>query len=95
MGLVEEGDACQISTLLYGMGDNKADAVLTSTDISRDNRAKYERVAVKFDAFFKVRTNVIYEQTKFNCRDQKEGESVEQYISAWYEHVESCEYGEL
>ena len=38
---------------------------------------------------------MIYECTKFNRRDQKAGESVEQYISALYELVESCEYREL
>ena len=38
---------------------------------------------------------MIYERAKFNCRDQKEGESVEQYILALYELVESCEYREL
>ena len=45
--------------------------------------------------FFKVQTNVIYERAKFNRRDQKEGESVEQYISAMYKLMESCEYREL
>ena len=57
--------------------------VLTSTYISQEDRAKCDRVVVKFDAFFKLRTNVIYERAKFNRRDQKEGESVEQYISAF------------
>ena len=52
-GLAEEGDTRQISTLLYCMGD-EADTVLTSTDISRKDRAKYDRAVVKFDAFFKV-----------------------------------------
>ena len=76
------------------MGD-EADMILTSTNISYDDRKKYDRVVTKLDAFFKVQTNVIYEQAKFNRRDQKEGESIEQYISALYELVESCEYGEL
>ena len=61
------------------MGD-EADMVLTSTKILRDSH-----VVTKLDAFFKVRTNVIYEQAKFNRRDQREGESVEHFISALYE----------
>ena len=93
-GLAEEGEVCQISTLLYCMGD-EADTILTSTNISSDDRKKYDWVVAKLDAFFKVQTNVIYERAKFNRRDQKEGESVEQYISALYDLVESCEYGEL
>lgn len=38
---------------------------------------------------------MIYERAKFNHRDQREGESVEQYISSLYKLVESCKYGEL
>ena len=93
-GLAEEDEIRQVSMLLYCMGD-EADTVLTSTGISQDDRKKYERVIATLDAFFKVRTNVIYERAKFNRRDQREGESVEQYISALYELVESCEYGRL
>ena len=92
--LAEEGEVCQISTLLYCMG-NDADTILTSTNISRDDRKKYDRVVAKPNDFFKVQANVIYERAKFNHRDQKEGESIEQYISVLYELVESCEYGEL
>jgi len=76
------------------MGE-EAGTVLTSTDISEESRKKYADVITKFDAFFKVRTNVIYERARFNRRDQRHGESVEQYISALYELVETCEYGTL
>ena len=36
-GLAEEGEVCQISTLLYCMGD-EADTILISTNISCDDR---------------------------------------------------------
>ena len=74
---------------------DEADTVLTSTNILHDDRKRYDQVVAKLDAFFKVRTNVIYKCAKFNLRDQREGESVEQYIPALYELVESFEYGEL
>ena len=44
---------------------------------------------------FKVRKNTIYERARFNRRDQREGESIEQYLTALYELVEKCDYGEL
>ena len=49
----------------------------------------------KFDAYFKVRRNTIFERARFNRRSQREGESAEQYITELYELIEICEYGEL
>ena len=83
-----------MSTLLYCMGE-EADAVLTSTNITADERKVYATVLGKFDGFFKVRTNTIYERARFNRRDQQEGESAEQYITALYSLVETCNYGNL
>ena len=93
-GLANEEEPRQVSTLLYCLGE-EADDVLTSTNIKDDDRKKYDAVIAKFDAFFQVRKNVIFERAKFNRRNQKEGESVEQYITALYSLVESCEYGAL
>ena len=78
-GLSEDGEAKQVSTLLYCMGRD-AEEVLASTHISADNHAQ-------FDAFFKVR--------RFNRRTQQHGESVEQFLTALYHLVETCEYGTL
>ena len=70
------------------MGEN-ADNVLTSTHISEEGRKQYNSVIGKFDAFFKVRRNVIFERAKFNRRNQLPGKS------ELYALVETCEYGDL
>ena len=93
-GLSDDGDAKQISTLLYCMGEDAEDT-LSSTNITAEERRKYESVLGKFDEFFKVRRNVIFERAKFNRRIQQRGESVEQFITALYSLVESCNYGDL
>ena len=93
-GLANKEEPRQVSTLLYCLGE-EADDVHTSTNIKNDDRKKYDVVIAKFNAFFQVRKNVIFERAKFNRRNQKEGESVEQYITALYSLVESCEYGAL
>ena len=49
----------------------------------------------KFDAFFQVRKNVIFERAQFNCRNQLETESAEQFITAMYCLAENCEYRDL
>ena len=66
-GLGDEGQQKQVSTLLYCMGESAED-ILTSTDISADGRKRFEFVIAKFDSFFKVRKNVIFERARFNRR---------------------------
>ena len=55
----------------------------------------YDAVIKKFDAFFKVRKNVIFERARFNSRCQKEGEMTEQFITSLYQLIEDCDYGDL
>ena len=93
-GLDEAGDVRKVSTLLYCIG-KEGDEVLTSTNITDADRKKYDQVLGKFDAFFNVRRNVIYERARFNRRDQIEGESVGKYITSLYSLIETCDYGNL
>ena len=93
-GLADADEVRQVSTLLYCMGED-AEGVLTSTNITEDNKKKYNEVIAKFEEFFRIRRNVIYERARFNRRNQLEGESIEQYITALYELVETCKYGGL
>jgi len=86
-GLNAEEEPRQVNTLLYCLGD-EADSVLASTNISEEDRKKYNTILGKFDDYFKVRQNTILERAKFNCRSQQEGESTEQYITELYELIE-------
>ncbi|XP_065891680.1 uncharacterized protein [Dysidea avara] len=87
-GLSTEDDLRQISALLYCMGED----ILNSTDISNSDRKKYDRVIAKFDSFFKVRKNVIFELARFNRRSQLDGESVDQFIATLYKLADSCDF---
>ena len=93
-GLAGESEARQVDTLLYCMGE-EAEDVLTSTNISAEDREKYDKVIEHFESHFKVRRNVIFERARFNRRCQKEGETAEQYITELYSVIEFCEYGDL
>ena len=93
-GLTDDGEERQVSTLLYCLGE-EADAVLTSTNPSADDKKKYDSVIEKFDGFFLVRKNVIFERARFNRRNQQDGESAENYITTLYELAEYCDYGAL
>ena len=93
-GLQDESDERQVSTLLYCLGDEAEDTLL-STSITEEERKKYDEVLSKFDTFFKVRKNVIFERARFNRRNQLESESAEQFITVLYSLAENCEYGTL
>ena len=70
-GLSKEDDVRQVSTLLYCLGE-EADDILTSTNITDENRKRYSEVMAKFDGHFKVRKNVIFERARFNRRKQED-----------------------
>ena len=93
-GLVSDGEVKQVNTLLYCVGE-EAEAVLTSTNATEEDREVYDTVVAKFDAFFKVRRNVIFERAKFNRRSQLAGEPAEQFIMELYTLAEHCNYGDM
>ena len=93
-GLSGDTEPRQVSTLLYCLGENAED-VLNSTNITDADKERYQPVIQKFDEFFQVRRNVIFERARFNRRNQLDGESIEEYLTALYSLVENCDYGAL
>ena len=93
-GLEEKDEEVQINTLIYAMGDD-ADDILRSFRLSAADSKKYDTVKAKFDAHFVKRRNVVYERAKFNLRRQRDGESVDSFITAIYGLAEYCGYGNL
>ena len=69
-GLNKEDETRQVSTLMYCLGDD-AEGVLASMSITEEARKKYKDVLAKFDAYFDVRKNIIYERAKFNTRSTR------------------------
>ena len=64
-GLSSASEERQVSTLLHCLGEDAKD-LLQSTNATAEDRATYNRVCAKFNAFFKVRRNVIFEYAQFN-----------------------------
>ena len=93
-GLSDKSDERQANMLLYCLGADAED-ILSTTNISTENRKKYQKVLEKFDDFFAVRRNIIFERARFNKRTQQQGESAEDYITVLHQLAESCEYGDI
>ena len=84
----------QVNTLIYCMGD-EADDILRGLTLSADQRHTYQGVRDGLQGFFVVKKNVIYERAKFNMRNQREGESVDSFVTALYALAEHCSYAML
>ena len=92
--LVEASAAKQIRNLLHCIGE-ESDSVLISTNSAEEEQNNNNLVIGKFESFFKVRQNVIFERVQFNFRNQQPGESSEQHIIALYSLTANCNYSEL
>ena len=93
-GLSKKTEERQVNTLLYCLGE-EAEDILTSTNISEEDRKNYASVLGKFDGFFKIRKNVIIERAKFNKHSQLPDEPAEQFIASLYNLASDCNFGEL
>ena len=76
------------------MGDAAKD-IYQSFCLTEKQARSYDVVKKKFDDYFVKKKNVIYERTKFNMRQQKDGEPVDAFITALYNLALKCEYGTL
>ena len=90
LGLSAKDKEIQACTLLYCLGTDADDILMTDKD-----RKKYVKVLEKLDEVFKVRHNIIFERARFNRINQQFGESAEDYITALHRLARGCEYGEI
>ena len=92
--LSDKSDERQANTLLCCLGADAED-ILSTTNITADNHKRYQKVLEKFDEFFAVRRNIIFERARFNKRTQQQGKTAEDYITVLHQLADSCEYGNL
>ena len=76
------------------MGD-EADDILKSFQLTATQKKKYDVIKERFENYFVVKRNVIFERVKFNRRIQAEGETVDTFVTALYCLAEYCGYGTL
>ena len=91
-GLSGAVTAKQVSTFLYCFGESAED-LLSAMGATDADRATYDGIKEKFDTYFKVRHNAVYERACFNRRIQQQGESAEDFIVAVHTMEDRCEFG--
>ena len=93
-GLNEKSEEQQVNTLLYCMGREAGD-IFHSFHLSNAQQKQIKSVTEKFKNYFVVSRYVIFERSKFNMRNQEEGESVDTLITVLHTLAEHCNYGQL
>lgn len=93
-GLELQPEENQVNALIYTMGD-EAEDILTSLRLTSEQLSEYNTVIERLNERFVVRRNVIFERAKFNMRQEKAGESADNFITALHCLAEHCGYGHL
>lgn len=89
--LNKEEQIVQVSSLIYSMGSD-AEKILAQFNLSEEDGKKFDIVLARLDTHFAPKRNVIHERAKFYRRDQKEGETVEQYVRALFDLTQYADF---
>ena len=92
--LDEKDEETQVSTLVYTMGE-EADDIVVSFELSADEAKNYEVVKTKFQNKYENKKNVIFERAKFNSRVQEQNETVDSFITDLYKLAQHCDFKTL
>ncbi|XP_060855321.1 uncharacterized protein LOC132933002 [Metopolophium dirhodum] len=85
----------KITLMLHCLGSEIL-PIYNSFEFNKANdAAKYDAVIRKFDEYFIPKKNIVYEQHMFFTRDQKTGESIDEYVKELRLLAASCEFGKL
>ena len=87
----DEEEVFQVNSFLYAMGSD-SESIFDSLTLTNDQRQSYNAVKTAFDNYFSPKKYIIFERAKFFRRDQREGETVEQYVRALNELASKCEF---
>ena len=80
-----------MNTLLYCLG-KRAEDIITSFNLSESDAKKFDFVIERFNQFFIVKKNVIFERAQFNRRKQALSETANDFITVLFKLSETSEY---
>ena len=85
--LHEEEGTKQVNLFMCLLG-SKGEDVLSSFSLTNEEVENYNVVVARFNAYFNVRTNVIYERAVFNHLNQNDSDSVDDFLTRLYSQVD-------
>ena len=93
-GKVKEKEDLQCAILLHLIGEDALEIYNTFTFAEGESRDKIEILKKKFEDYANPRKNTVFERYKFWECKQKEGETINQFITELKTRAKSCEFGE-
>ena len=98
-GISNSTENIKCATLLHVIGPDAIEIFNTfrwneEGDNEGDDK-KMSKVLSKFEKYCTPKCNVTYERHQFNTRNQKEGESIDSYVTELRILSKSCEFGDL
>ena len=91
--LTDKSGEVQVSSLIYSMGP-EAEKIFAQFGLADAEANDFHTVIGRFLDYFEPKGNVIHERAKFHKRNQKKGESVEEYIRHLYELSEHADFAD-
>ena len=73
----------------------QADDIFPSFALNDEESQDYTTVKEKFETYFVLKKNIIYERAKFNSRVQEDNESVSEFIMHLHKLAEHCDFQAL
>lgn len=92
--LSDKAAVTQVAILLHSMGFDAVEIHETFTYGTDEDKTDIEVVLRKFDDYCIPRENSVYERYKFWSRDQKEGESIDQWVTDLRTRASTCNFGD-
>ena len=89
--LDKQTEEYRVALFLYSVGPD-AVKIYNSFDLSDENRRKLSKIIKEFDNFAIGETNETYERYVFDSRDQKEGESIDDYVGELRTLAQTCNF---
>lgn len=93
--LDKETGSCQISSLIYAMGQ-EAEVIYNKMTFTADaDKNVYDKVIKKFTEYFEPKTNINYERAQFNLMKQMDGEPIESFVRRLYAQSAKCNFNKM
>ncbi|KAK7102680.1 hypothetical protein V1264_020867 [Littorina saxatilis] len=71
-----------------------AERIFERFELAPDDAKNFDVVLEKYNQYFLPQKNVIHERATFHKRNQREDESIEEYVRQLYELSENCEFAD-
>ena len=94
-GLTSKDAKIQSATLLHVIGPAAFEVYNTFTWENEEDKQKVEVIMVKFAAYCIPRTNVTWERHVFNTSNQRDDETIDQYVTDLRKKVQTCQFQDL